>query len=101
LNGIGKADCPGNGGFIKSRRTSSEVTAMPKTNSPVPAKPTLAERLAARLTVTREEAADALTFDVQTIDRLISSKKLKASKIGRRVVIKVPSLIAMVDAAEL
>jgi len=84
---------------IKSRRTSSEVTAMPKTNSPVPA--TLAERLAARLAVTREEAADALTVDVQTVDRLISGKKLKASKIGRRVVIKVPSLITMLDAAEL
>lgn len=71
---------------------------MPKNPKP---KLTLAERLAARLTVTRHEAADALTVDVQSVDGYIASKKLKASKLGTRVLIRVPSLIAMLDDHEI
>jgi excisionase family DNA binding protein len=51
-----------------------------------------------KITVSRDEAAEALSVDIQTIDRMISAKKLKASKIGRRVLIRVAALEAMLDA---
>jgi excisionase family DNA binding protein len=51
-----------------------------------------------KITVSRDEAAEALSVDVQTIDRLIAAKKLRASKIGRRVLIRVAALEAMLDA---
>jgi excisionase family DNA binding protein len=50
-----------------------------------------------KITVSRDEAAEALSVDVQTIDRLIAAKKLKASKVGRRVLIRVAALEAMLD----
>jgi excisionase family DNA binding protein len=50
------------------------------------------------LTVSRAEAAAMLGFNIQTIDSLISAKKLRASKIGRRVVIRSASIEAMLDA---
>jgi len=45
------------------------------------------------------EAAAMLGFDIQTIDGLISAKKLRASKPNRRVVIRVADLEAMLDAS--
>jgi hypothetical protein len=40
-----------------------------------------------------------LGFDIQTIDGLISAKKLRASKIGRRVLIRITAIEAMLDAS--
>jgi excisionase family DNA binding protein len=51
-----------------------------------------------KITLSRDEAAEALSVDVQTIDRMIAAKKLKASKVGRRVLIRVAALEAMLDA---
>ncbi len=50
------------------------------------------------VTVYRDQAAAMLGVDIQTIDGLITAKKLKASKIGRRVLIRVAALEAMLDA---
>ena len=52
------------------------------------------------LTVSRNEAAALLGVDVQTIDRQIAGKKLRASKIGRRVVVRLAHLEKMLDASE-
>jgi excisionase family DNA binding protein len=50
------------------------------------------------LAATRREAAAMLRIDVQTIDALNAAKKLKASRIGRRVLIRVSAIEAMMDA---
>jgi len=52
------------------------------------------------LTVSRNEAAALLGVDVQTIDRQIADKKLRASKIGRHVVVRLAHLEKMLDASE-
>jgi excisionase family DNA binding protein len=39
-----------------------------------------------------------LSVDVQTVDRAIAGKKLRASKVGRRVLVRVADLDAMLDA---
>jgi excisionase family DNA binding protein len=51
-----------------------------------------------KITISRNEAADALSVDIQTIDRLIVAKKLRASKLGRRVVVRVTDIEKMLDA---
>ncbi len=51
-----------------------------------------------RLTYSRAEAAAALGVDKQTIDALISTDKLRASKPGRNVLIRVADIEAMLDA---
>jgi excisionase family DNA binding protein len=51
-----------------------------------------------KITVSRKEAADALGVDVQTIDRMIAAKKLRASKFGRRVIIRNADIEAALDA---
>ena len=48
--------------------------------------------------VSREEAADAISVDIQTIDRMIAKKKLRASKVGRRVVVRFADIEKMLDA---
>jgi len=53
---------------------------------------------AQKLTVSRGDAAEMLSVDVQTIDRAISAKSLRASKIGRRVLIRVADIEAMLVA---
>ena len=50
------------------------------------------------LVFTRQEAAGLLKVDVQTVDRLIAAKELKASRVRRRVVVRAASLEAMLDA---
>ena len=50
------------------------------------------------LTVSREAAAELLSVDVQTVDRLISGKKLNASKPCRRVLVRYNDIVAMLDA---
>lgn len=59
---------------------------MPATNSPV-----------SKLTVSRAVAAEMLSVDVQTVDRAIADKTLRASKIGRRVLIRVADITALLD----
>lgn len=49
------------------------------------------------LTVSRKTAADLLGVDVQTIDRAIANKRLRASKIGRRVIVRYDAIIKMLD----
>jgi excisionase family DNA binding protein len=61
---------------------------MPAKKSPLPS-----------ITVSRNEAAHALGVDVQTIDRAIADKKLRASKIGRRVLVRVADIERMLDAS--
>jgi excisionase family DNA binding protein len=51
-----------------------------------------------KITLSREEAADALSLDVQTIDRMIRAKQLRASKLRRRVVIRVADIERLLDA---
>jgi excisionase family DNA binding protein len=51
-----------------------------------------------KITVSRNEAADALSVDVQTIDRMIAAKKLRASKLGRRVIVRLADIEKMLDA---
>jgi excisionase family DNA binding protein len=51
-----------------------------------------------KITVSRDEAAATLSLDVQTIDRMIADKRLRASKIGRRVVIRVVDIEKVLDA---
>ena len=62
---------------------------MPAAQSPSDLKP---------LAVSREQAAAMIGVDIQTIDRLITGKKLKASRVRRRVVVRVASIEAMLDA---
>jgi len=62
---------------------------MPAAQSPSDLKP---------LAVFREQAAAMIGVDIQTIDRLITGKKLKASRVRRRVVVRVASIEAMLDA---
>ena len=50
-----------------------------------------------KITLSREEAADALSVDVQTIDRMIKAKELHASKLRRRVVIRVVDIERLLD----
>jgi excisionase family DNA binding protein len=50
-----------------------------------------------KITLSREEAADALSLDVQTIDRMIRAKQLRASKLRRRVVIRVADIERLLD----
>jgi excisionase family DNA binding protein len=54
-----------------------------------------------KLSVSRREAAAMLSIDIQTIDARIASGALKASKIGTRVLIRVASLEALLDASAL
>lgn len=51
-----------------------------------------------KLTVSRAVAAEMLSVDVQTVDRAIADKTLRASKIGRRVLIRVADVEAMLSA---
>jgi excisionase family DNA binding protein len=51
-----------------------------------------------KITISRTDAADALSVDIQTIDRLIAAKKLRASKLGRRVVVRIADIEKMLDA---
>ena len=51
------------------------------------------------LTVSRAEAAVMLGLELQSIDGLISSKKLRASKPFRRVLIRVADIERMLDAS--
>jgi excisionase family DNA binding protein len=51
-----------------------------------------------KITLSRQEAADALGIDIQTIDRAIADGSLRASKIGRRVAIRLADIEAMLDA---
>jgi excisionase family DNA binding protein len=51
-----------------------------------------------KITISRDDAADALSVDVQTIDRMIAAKKLRASKLGRRVLVRVADIEKMLDA---
>jgi hypothetical protein len=66
---------------------------MPKIKRP----PITAPDEAPSLAISREAAAKALSVDIQTIDGLIASKQLKASKLGRRVLVRVASLITLLD----
>ena len=52
----------------------------------------------APLTVSRAQACSMLGIDLQTLDALISSRTLKASKLGRRVLISMAALQEMLDA---
>lgn len=69
---------------------------MPKAKKP-PVKKSLPD--VPPITRSRAEAAASLGCDVQFVDGLISSGKLAASKIGRRVFIRVESIAAMLDAS--
>jgi excisionase family DNA binding protein len=51
-----------------------------------------------KLAISRQQAADALGVDIQTVDRMIAAHKLRASKLGRRVVIRVADIERMLDA---
>jgi excisionase family DNA binding protein len=51
-----------------------------------------------KLAISRKQAADALSVDIQTVDRMIAASKLRASKLGRRVVIRVADIERMLDA---
>ncbi|WMT75064.1 helix-turn-helix domain-containing protein [Bradyrhizobium sp. Ash2021] len=51
-----------------------------------------------KTTFGRAEAAASLGVDIQTIDSLISAKTLRASKLGRRVLIRVADIEAMLTA---
>lgn len=52
------------------------------------------------LTVSRHVAAALLGVNIQTIDAMISAKKLRASKVARRVFVRVSALETMLDANE-
>jgi excisionase family DNA binding protein len=53
-----------------------------------------------KITVSRAEAADALSVDIQTIDNMIADGRLRASKLGRRVVIRIVDIEKMLTACE-
>lgn len=58
------------------------------------------QRLHGKIAISRKIAADALSVDIQTIDRMIKAKTLRASKLGRRVVIRTSDIERMLDATE-
>jgi excisionase family DNA binding protein len=58
----------------------------------------LEDDIVPKIAISRGDAADALSVDVQTIDRMIAAKKLRASKLGRRVVVRVADIETMLDA---
>lgn len=51
----------------------------------------------APLTLSRAQACSMLGIDLQTLDALISSRTLKASRVGRRVLVSVAALQTMLD----
>jgi len=53
-----------------------------------------------KITVSRAEAADTLSVDIQTIDNMIADGRLRASKLGRRVVIRIVDIEKMLSACE-
>jgi excisionase family DNA binding protein len=53
-----------------------------------------------KITVSRAEAADTLSVDIQTIDNMIADGRLRASKLGRRVVIRIVDIEKMLTACE-
>jgi excisionase family DNA binding protein len=53
-----------------------------------------------KITISRAEAANALSVDIQTIDNLIADGRLRASKLGRRVVIRIVDIEKMLTACE-
>ena len=53
-----------------------------------------------KITVSRAEAADALSVDIQTIDNMVADGRLRASKLGRRVVIRIVDIEKMLTACE-
>jgi excisionase family DNA binding protein len=61
---------------------------------PAPAAPNLSGRAG----LSRAEAAASIGCDVQTIDSMISTKTLRASRVGRRVIIRPEAIKAMLDA---
>jgi excisionase family DNA binding protein len=66
-----------------------------KSQAPV----TVASSTLRPLTVSRKDAAALLGVDIQTIDGLISSGKLRASRPVNRVLIRVADIEAMLDAS--
>ena len=77
-----------------ARRTSR---AMIGSSSPVA---TFKGRAMSKITVSRAEAADALSVDIHTIDNMIADGRLRASKLGRRVVIRILDIEKMLTACE-
>jgi excisionase family DNA binding protein len=53
---------------------------------------------AQRLTVSINTAAEMLEVSSQTVARMIKSKKLRATKVGRRVLIRFADIEKMLDA---
>jgi excisionase family DNA binding protein len=53
---------------------------------------------AQRLTVSINTAAEMLEVSSQTIARMIKSRKLRATKLGRRVLVRVADVERMLDA---
>jgi excisionase family DNA binding protein len=53
-----------------------------------------------KITIARAEAPDALSVDIQTIDNMISDGRLRASKLGRRVVIRLVDIEKTLTACE-
>ncbi len=53
-----------------------------------------------KITVSRAEAADALSVDIQTVDNMIADGRLRASKLGRRVVIRIVDIEKMLTVCE-
>jgi excisionase family DNA binding protein len=53
-----------------------------------------------KITISRAEAANALSVDIQTIDNMIADGRLRASKLGRRVVIRIVDIEKMLTACE-
>jgi excisionase family DNA binding protein len=51
-----------------------------------------------KLTVSTDEAAEMLGVNPQTVARQIARKKLRASRVGRRVVIRVADIEKMLEA---
>lgn len=66
---------------------------MPKIQPPAQTKPA-----PTKLAVDRATAAEMLGVCLSTIDSMIEDKRLRASKIGTRVLIRVTSLEAALDA---
>ncbi len=64
----------------------------------MPKNQTLPASTVNKLTVSRDVAAEMLSIDIQTIDRQIATKKLRASKVGRRVLVRVADIEKMLDA---
>lgn len=51
-----------------------------------------------KLTVSRAVAAEMLSVDIQTVDRAIADKTLRASKFGRRVLVRLADIERTLDA---